>query len=76
MENNKIERPLILEIDEAKKEIVDVINNASQKHGVPFYVLEMILSGIYRQVSDAAKMEFTEAQSYVSSETQTKPEDQ
>lgn len=72
MEEKKIDRPLILEVDEAKKEIVQAINSAVQTHNVPFYVLDMILSDVCRQVGDAAKAELAQARAYV--EQQQAPE--
>ena len=68
MENNKIERPLILEIDEAKKEIVNTVNNIIQTRGIPFYFLDMVLSEVCRQVGEAAKAELAQAQTYTQPE--------
>lgn len=57
MEEQKEKRPLILEIDEAKAEIIQVINNAIQVHGLPCYIVDMILSNISAQVKEGAKNE-------------------
>ena len=57
MEEQKEKRPLILEIDEAKTEIIQVINNAIQVHGLPCYIVDMILSNISAQVKEGAKNE-------------------
>lgn len=64
----KIERPLIIEIDEAKKEIVQTINNIIQTHKLPFYILDMMMSDIYGQIKEAAKNELIQAQNYTQTE--------
>lgn len=57
----KVQRPFILEMDDAKKEIVQSINNAIQVHGLPMYLVDMILSELYAQVKEGAKQELTMA---------------
>lgn len=57
MEENKIQKPFILEMDEAKLEIIQVINNAIQVRKLPFYLLDMILSEIGAQIKEGAKNE-------------------
>lgn len=57
MEENKVRKPIILEIDEAKTEIIQSINNALQIHGLPFYIVDMILSELGTQVKEGAKNE-------------------
>lgn len=61
MEEQKEKRPLILEIDEAKAEIIQVINNAIQEHGLPCYIVNMVLSEICTQVKEGAKNELVMA---------------
>lgn len=65
MEEKEIKKPLILEIDEAKKEIIQVINNAIQVHKLPCYVIDMILSEIGAQIKDGAKNELAMAKQQV-----------
>jgi hypothetical protein len=60
-----VERPFILEMDEAKNEIVQCINNAIQVHKLPCYILDMILSDITSQIKDGAKQELTMARQQV-----------
>ena len=55
------QKPFILEVDEAKNEIIQVINNAIQVHKLPFYVLDMILSDISGQIREGAKNELAVA---------------
>lgn len=59
MEENKIQKPIILEMDEAKAEIIQVINNAIQARKIPCYMLDMILSEISAQIKEGAKNELT-----------------
>ena len=52
--NNK---PLILEIEEAKTEIIQAINNAIQIHRLPCYIVDMILADMSVQVKAGARNE-------------------
>jgi hypothetical protein len=68
MEENRIQKPLILEIDEAKSEIIQVINNAIQVRKLPCYIVDMILSEVVSQVKDVAKQEMAMAKAQVENE--------
>lgn len=57
MEEKEIQKPLILEIDEAKREIIQSINNAIEVRKLPFYIIEMILSDLHTQIKGTAKDE-------------------
>lgn len=52
-------KPFILELDEAKLEIIQVINNAIQVRKLPCYLIDMILSEISTQIKEGAKNELT-----------------
>lgn len=65
MEENKIQKSIILEMDEAKLEIIQVINNAIQVHNLPCYIVDMILSDIVAQIKAGAKQELTMARQQV-----------
>lgn len=65
MEEKEIKRPFILEVDEAKKEIIQSINNAIQVHKLPFYILDMVLSELSSQVKEGAKNELEMAKQQV-----------
>lgn len=54
------QRPLIVVLEEAKKEIVGSVNGAIQK-GVPFYLLQDIINNIANQVSAKAAQELERA---------------
>ena len=60
-EKKEIQRPFILEMDEAKMEIIQVINNAIQVHKLPCYIVDMILSEIGAQIKEGAKNELAMA---------------
>ena len=64
----KINRPFILEVDEAKKELIQVINNAIQVRKLPCYIIEMILTDLYAQIKEGAKSELEMAKAQVSKE--------
>lgn len=65
MEEKEIKKPLILEIDEAKKEIIQVINNAIQVHKLPCYIINMILAEIGSQIEEGAENELAMAKQQV-----------
>lgn len=50
-------RPFSLEYAEAKNKIINAVNEATQKHGVPFYLLEELFAVITRQVEEQARNE-------------------
>lgn len=50
-------RPLCLELEDAKAEIIAVINMAHKKHNIPFFLLESVIVDAGRQVSSFAKTE-------------------
>lgn len=68
MEEKEIQKPLILEIEEAKTEIIQVINNAIHIHQLPCYIVDMILSDIYTQIKTGAKNELTMAREQMEAE--------
>lgn len=69
MEDKKdIQKPLILEIDEAKMEIVQCINNIMQMHNLPCYITSMILDDVYMQVKEGAKNELAMAKEQMKNE--------
>jgi hypothetical protein len=62
---NEIKKPLILEIDEAKTEIIQCINNVMQVHKLPCYIVDMILSDVGTQIKDGVKSELAMAREQV-----------
>ena len=60
-ENKKVERPFILELNDGKREIFEAISEISQRHNIPFYILEYILSEAMQQVKAGADKEVLQA---------------
>lgn len=58
----KIERPLCLEMRDAKAEIVAAVNNAIQKKRLPCFILRGILEEIMTSVKDVEKNEIAAAE--------------
>lgn len=50
-------RPFSMEYMEAKDKIIKSINEATQIHGVPFYLLEELIADISHQIQANAKAE-------------------
>lgn len=65
----KINKPLILEIDEAKREFIQVINNAIQVRNLPCYIISMVLDDLHAQIKDGAKSELEMAREQVKQES-------
>ena len=55
-------KPIILEIQDVRIGLINIINNAVQKKGVPCYFLEPVIADLYRQVKAQAKVELEQAQ--------------
>ena len=58
----KKEKPFSLEYAEAKSKIVNAVNEATQVHGVPFYLLEDLIGNILQEVRNCADNERRNAQ--------------
>lgn len=58
-------RPFCLEYADAKNEVFAAVNGAMQKHNVPLFLMENILSEALHQVREGAKAEIqTASESY------------
>ena len=55
------QKPFILEMEEAKLEMIQVINNAIQVRKLPCYLIDTFLSEISSQIKEAAKQEWAMA---------------
>lgn len=51
-----MERPIVLEIDEAKKELIQVVNDIINR-GIPFTVIDMMITEVASQIKVAMKEE-------------------
>ena len=54
-------RPFCLEYADAKNEVFAAVNGAMQKHNVPLFLMENILSEALHQVREGAKTEIQNA---------------
>lgn len=56
-----IEKPIEIRFQEAKTNIYNATNQAIQQYGLPFYVVESIVSDILHQIQAGVKNELDEA---------------
>ena len=54
-------RPFILNMEDAKKEIIQSVNNAVRVYGLPFYLVDLILADVYAQVREGVNREMEAA---------------
>lgn len=63
----KVQKPLILEIEEAKQETLSMVNEIMKRHGLPCYIYQNIIEDIHRQVTAGARNEIgTVSEEYAS----------
>jgi hypothetical protein len=58
------QRPFILNVEDAKNEMIDAVNNISKKYNVPYYFLLPTLADMLAQARNAAKNELEVAKKY------------
>lgn len=66
--NNK---PLVLRLREAKENLVAAVNAAIKELDLPCYLLEPIISEVYKQVSASALREYETAKKQTETRTHT-----
>lgn len=54
-------RSLILELDEAKQELVQSVNDIMAKHGINCYLLEPTFAELYAEMKAGAQRELAQA---------------
>lgn len=57
MNEARTTRPLVLEMDDTKRELIKIINEAIQVKGIPCFLVEYILSDVAYQVHNGANEE-------------------
>jgi hypothetical protein len=62
------QKPFILEMDEAKTEIIQVINKAIQVRKLPCYLIDMLMSEIGASIKEGAKQELAMAKAQMENE--------
>lgn len=55
------QKNIILEMDEAKQELVQCVNDVLQKHGLNCYLIEPMFAELYAQVKASARNELEQA---------------
>lgn len=69
-----VQRPLILEIEEAKAAIINSVNACLRK-GLPCYIVADILNGVHSQLRDGARRELENARLMEAQSETTEKED-
>lgn len=55
------QKSIILEMDEAKRELVQCVNDILQKHGLNCYLIEPAFAELYAEVKATAQKELAQA---------------
>jgi hypothetical protein len=63
------QKPLILEMDEAKRELVQCVNDILQKHGLNCYLIEPMFAELYAQIKATAQNELMQARAQMGAAT-------
>lgn len=63
------QKPMILELEEAKTSFIQFINSLQQK-GLPLYLIDMALSGVYAQLKEGVRSEIAMARQQMQAEKQ------
>ncbi len=54
------QKPIILEMDEAKQELVQCVNDILSKHGLNCYLIEPMFAELYAQIKASAQNELAQ----------------
>lgn len=68
MEENKIQKLFILEMDEAKQELVQCVNDILQRHGLNCYLIEPAFAELYSQIRASAQNELAQARAQIAAQ--------
>lgn len=55
------QRPIILEMDEAKQELVQCVNDILARHRLSCYLIEPMFAELYEQIKASAQNELAQA---------------
>jgi hypothetical protein len=55
------QKPIILEMDEAKQELVQCVNDIMYRHGLNCYLIEPMFAELYANVKSEAQRELAQA---------------
>mgnify|MGYP003305117916 CR=1 FL=1 len=59
------QKPIILEIEEAKQELIQCVNDMMAKHRLPCYLMEPMFADVYGQIKASARNELEQARAQV-----------
>ena len=62
------QKPIIIEMDEAKQELVQFMNELLRKHGLNCYLIEPIVAELYSQVRATAQNELAQARAKITTQ--------
>lgn len=68
------QRPIILELDEAKQELVQCVNNILSQHRLSCYLIEPTFAELYAQIQASARNEIAQARA-IEAQAQEQAED-
>lgn len=71
--NQNIQKPLVIELNEAKIELTQSINNVLRQRKLPCYLVEPILAELYSQVKEGARNELEAAKTQMNGAETTAP---
>lgn len=55
------QKPIILEMDEAKRELIQCVNDILQRHGLNCYLMEPTFAEMYAELKATAQRELAQA---------------
>ena len=55
------QKPIILELDEAKRELIQSVNDIMRRHGLNCYLMEPMFAELYASVKATAQNELAQA---------------
>lgn len=67
------QKSIILEMDEAKRELVQCVNDILQKHNLNCYLIEPMFAELYAEVKASAQRELAQARAQMNGAGQTAP---
>ena len=67
------QKPIILEMEEAKIELSQCVLDIIQRHGLNCYLIEPMVSALYAQIQASARNELAQARAYINGAEQTAP---
>ena len=65
------QKPIILEMDEAKQELVQCVNDILSRHRLSCYLIEPMFAELYAQIKASAQNELAQARAQMAERTVT-----